>query len=88
MIEGLKLSVDAAKVLDCNSFQTEDGEAMAYVKLAYFGGITTILVDPMTVEKFMQHKDKMVKAEGALWVEQKPKGVKVKFDLANITAIK
>ncbi len=40
--QGIIWSVNQAKILDCGTFQTEDGEAMAWAKMGYFGGLASL----------------------------------------------
>ncbi len=89
-MNGLKWSVDQALVVDVNSFQSNDGETLAYVKLEYWGGSQTIMMDPVEAEQFRKLTGKMVKAGGSLAVEVK-KGTgqqKVKFGIAVVEELK
>ena len=82
--EGMKWSVEQAKVMSADFFQTDEGEPMAYVKLAYFGGYTTIMCSVEDSKKFKPHTGKMVSCGGALWVEPKKNGAKITFEIGYI----
>ena len=86
--DGLRWALDQAKVVDSNSFQSDDGKPMAYVKLAYFGGLTTIMVTPEDARRFEPLIGKMVTASGGLIVEKKRSGVSVQFSIDVLEAIK
>ena len=63
---------------------------MAYVKLMFWGGTQTIMVDAQAEAEFRKYKDKMVACGGPLLVEIK-KGsgdVKTRFGLTDIKEIK
>lgn len=83
-VQGLKWSVAPARVYDTGSFQDDDGKPMAYVKLEYFGGMTTIMIDPIQVVKFEPFKGKIVSAGGDLFVEKKKQGFSVKFGVTEV----
>jgi len=68
---GMKWTVDEAKIEDCGTFQTDEGEAMAYAKLAYFGGMISLKVTPHDMRKIEPHKGKIVSVSGGLRYEVK-----------------
>lgn len=86
-MRGLKWAVEEAEVLAADQFQDDEGQPKAYVKLAYFGGLSTIMVEPAELKKFQPHIGKLVSCSGALYTERKGNGsMKVKFELAEIKA--
>jgi hypothetical protein len=87
MARGLRFSCDDADIIDGNTFQDDDGKPMAYVKMAYFGGTSTIMLDAAEYKRFQPFIGKTVSVSGTFTVEKKDKGLsKVKFDLAEIKA--
>ena len=84
-MDGLSWNVDEARVDDVGSFQDDEGKPMAYVKLAYFGGVNIIMISPVDVKRFEAFRGKRVIAGGALHVERKSTGSqKVRFEVAEI----
>lgn len=69
--QGIKWSVSQAMIEDCGSFQTDEGEAMAYAKMAYFGGMVSLKITPDDLRKVEPHKGKIVSANGLLHYEVK-----------------
>ena len=69
--QGIIWSVNQAKILDCGTFQTEDGEAMAWAKMGYFGGLASLKITPDDLQKVAPHKGKTVSASGSLHYEIK-----------------
>ncbi len=69
--EGIKWSVDQARIEDCGTFQTDEGEAMAWAKMGYFGGLASLKISPDDLKKVMPHKGKMVSVSGVLHYEVK-----------------
>ena len=69
--QGIKWSVNHAKILDCGTFQTEDGEAMAWAKMGYFGGLASLKITPDDLQKVAPHKGKVVSLTGQLRYEIK-----------------
>ncbi len=69
--QGIKWSVNHAKIADCGSFQTDEGEAMAWAKMAYFGGIASLRITLDDLQKVAPHKGKIVSASGRLHYEIK-----------------
>ena len=69
--QGIKWNVDQAMIEDCGSFQTDEGEPMAWAKMAYFGGMASLRITPDDLQKVAPHKGKMVSAKGRLHYEVK-----------------
>lgn len=70
------------RVADVNSFQSDTGERLASVKLEWFGGATTIMVELNESEKFRSYVGQIVSAPGAL--EFDPAKKRAKFHLTNV----
>ena len=79
--EGLKWTCKQAVVKGCDSFQTDEGEHMAYIKLAFFGGLSTIMIDHNQIHKFKSHLGKVVSCGGDLMIEIKKTGTKASFGI-------
>lgn len=70
-MDGITWHVDHARIEDCGAFQTEEGEPMAYAKVATFGGLFPLSVSPDDLTKIAPHKGKMVKMSGRMTYEVK-----------------
>lgn len=78
-----KWSVAQAEVNAVDAFQNDDGETMAYVKLTYWGGSQTIMVDPTSVDQFKPHLGKMVSVECDCLIEIKKGSGLTKITMSN-----
>jgi hypothetical protein len=88
--EGMGWYCKRAKVQDCGVFQSEDGEPMAYAKVAMFGGLFSLTVTPDDMRKLEPHKGKFVSISGSQTYEIKKKSGNevIKFYLGEITPLK
>ena len=84
-VEGLHWGVNLARVREVNSFQSEDGRPIAYVKLEWFGGAATILCEPEDAERFRRYERKFVKVAGPLQYD--PAKRKATFGIATLTEV-
>ena len=85
--QGIKWNVNQAMIEDCGTFQTEEGEPMAWAKAAYFGGIVSLKITPDDLTKIVPFKGKMVTISGQLHYEVK-KGTGKETIRFGITEIK
>jgi hypothetical protein len=69
--QGIKWSVNQAKIEDCGSFQTDEGEPMAWAKMGFFGGLASLKITPDDLQKVTPHKGKIVSITGRLRYEVK-----------------
>jgi hypothetical protein len=89
MNNGIKWTMDQAKIEDCGVFQTDEGEPMAWAKAAYFGGMVSLKITVEDLERVRPHKGKMVSMSGNLHYEVK-KGTgkeSVQFHIGEIKSL-
>jgi hypothetical protein len=69
-----------------NQFQGEDGRHLAYVKLGWFGGATTIMVEPEDVNRLRPYEAKFVRIGGELQFD--PAKKRATFKIGDIVEVK
>lgn len=69
--DGLYWGAERARLDECEAFQTKEGEAMAYAKLAVFGGKISLKIGPEDLPKLVPHKGKIITISGELQYEIK-----------------
>ena len=88
-MDGLVWSIKQGKVIDVRRYTLKSGQPVADVKIAYFGGLTSIRVSDAEAKKFEDLKGKNISADGLLYVERSSfDGSDTNmFEIANIKAI-
>ena len=87
--QGLHWNIQKALLHQAAEFQNDEGQPMYMLKLAYLGGMSTLMVDPATYKKCAGYQGKTVSASGALFIEIKKNGaVKVSMSVDSMAEAK
>lgn len=87
---GLNWNKDGAIIADCGTFQNDEGEPVAWAKLAFMGGMASLKITPDDLKRLSPLKGKEVNINGTFTYEIKKGSGKetMSFYVDQVTPVK